>query len=145
MPGYNPEFNNWLIQNGLTESFTTNAGDSFFTNMEKRFGVIKKADNYNVQSFYLDDIIEFKTLDERKVLYEWGRNSIWRTYDRISHHSTSNVYMKIWLRNGQTLIVQIFRATNGNISRSSNDYINLINYAGLLSQIIYNCANRPMY
>lgn len=138
----NNDFNNWLAENGLQVAFTTSAGDTLYTNMQKRFGVLKKADNYNVQSFYLDDIVEFRTYDDKRLIVDWGVYRAWKTYDMSTRYSTNNVYMKIFLRNGLILPVQIFCAANGNILRSSNDYINLYNYSILLSQIVYNCANR---
>ena len=135
------EFSNWLIQNGLSEAFTTNAGDTLYTNKAKKFGVLRKNGEYGVQSFYLDDIVEFKTYDDEKLIAEWNSMTSWRVLERSTRFSTNEVYMNIKLKNQQVLKLQIFRGTNGNIKRDSNDHINLFNYACQISQIIYNCAN----
>ena len=42
----NTDFNNWLLQNGLTEVFTTYAKDTFYVNVAKKFGVLKKNGEY---------------------------------------------------------------------------------------------------
>lgn len=134
------EFSNWLSQNGLTEAFTTNAGDTLYTNRDKKFGVLRKNGEYGVQSFYLDDIIDFKTYDDENLIAEWNYMTSWRVLERCTRFSTNEVYMNIRLKNQQVLKLQIFRGTNGNIKRDSNDHVNLFNYACQISQIIYNCA-----
>ncbi len=139
------DFNIWLVENGLQEAFTTNAGDALYINLVKRFGVLKKSDNYNVQSFYLDDIAEFRTYDDKRLIADWSSLGSWKTYERSTRFSTNNVHMKIFLKNGQILNIQIFGTTQGKIVRASSDYVNLYNYAILLSQIVYNCANRIGY
>ncbi len=136
------DFANWLAQNGLVEAFTTSAGDALYTNREMGFGVLKNLGDYSVHSFYLDDIIEFKTYDDEHIVAEWNCMSTWRVYPRSTSHSTNEVYMKIRFRNMLEVRLQIFRATHGNISRSSYDHVNLINYACQISQIVYNCANK---
>ena len=39
------EFSNWLVQNGLSEAFTTNAGDTLYTNKEKKLVLYNKGDH----------------------------------------------------------------------------------------------------
>ena len=134
------EFSNWLSQNGLTEAFTTPAGDTLYINKQKKFGVLKKSGEYGVVSFYLDDIIEFRTYDDEKLIAEWNALSTWRILERYTRFSTNEVYVKIKLKNQTVLKLQIFLGTNGNIDRDSIDHKNLFNYACQISQFVYNCA-----
>lgn len=136
----NNDFFGWLAENNLTEAFTTNAGDTLYVNVEKKFGVLKKLNVFALQSFYLDDIIEFKTYDDEHVICEWNCMGTWRFLERVDRYSTGEVYMKIVLRNSMVLRVSIYKAVNGKINRQSNDHINLFNYACGISQIVYNCA-----
>ncbi|MBQ5883459.1 MAG: hypothetical protein IIW72_02925 [Clostridia bacterium] len=134
------EFSNWLVQNGLTEAFTTHAGDAFYVNKEKNFGVLRKNGVYGVKSFYLDDIIEIKICDDEKLVVTWDRMNSWRVMERSTRFSTSAVIMKITLRSREVIKLQIFKATNGKIARNSNNHVNLLNYACQIAQIVCNCA-----
>ena len=134
------DFSSWLLQHGLSEAFTTQAGDTLYTNKEKKFGVLRKKGEYGVRSFYLDDIIEYKTYDDEKLITEWNCMTSWRVMERSTRFSTNEVYMNIKLRDQQVLKLQIFRATHGNVERDSIGHVNLFNYACQISQIIYNCA-----
>lgn len=135
------DFANWLYQNGLVEAFTTSAGDTLYVNQEKKFCVIRKYGEYNVQSFYFSDMVEFKTCDDEKTIAEWNCcTSSWRISERSTRFSTNEVYMEIRLRNQLVIKLQLFRATKGNISRNSINHVNLFNYACQISQIVYNFA-----
>lgn len=134
----NNDFYYWLQQNGLTEEFTTNAGDSFYTNQAKGFGVIKKHEPHTVQSFYLRDIVELKTYDDENLICEWNNMSHWMSYPKSSKFSTNEVYIKIRFSNQTVIKLQIFRGINGNVKRDSENHINLLNYACQISQILYN-------
>ena len=134
------EFSNWLAQNGLTEAFTTHAGDTLYVNKAKKFGVLRKNGEYGIKSFYLDDIVEIKTYDERRLIVSWDRLNSWTVTERSTRHSTSSVVMNITLRSQEVLKIQIFKATYGKIARNSSNYVNLLNYACQLSQIVCNCA-----
>lgn len=135
------EFLQWLAKYGLTAAFTTSAGDTLYTNREKKFGVLAKNGEYGVQSFYLDDIIAFKTFDDENLIAEWNCWTSWRVLGRSTRFSTNEVYMDITLKNQQVLRLQIFRGVSRNVDRDSNEHINLFNYACQISQYIYNCAN----
>lgn len=134
------DFTYWLAQNGLSEAFTTMAGDTFYVNREKGFGVLRKYGEYSVHSFCLNDIIEFKTYDDENLVVEWSCITPWRVMPRSTRFSTNEVYMKIRFRNQLVVRLQIFRGVNGNISRSSYEHMNLLNYACQISEYIYNCA-----
>ncbi len=137
----NNDFLNWLAQNGLTTAFVTNAGDGFYTNKEKKFGVLRKNGEYGAHSFYFDDIIEIQTYDDEHLIVEWSKFSAWKVSQRSTRFSTNEVYMNIRLRNQTVLRMQIFKAKSSNISRNSSDHVNLFTYACQISQIVYNCAN----
>lgn len=134
------DFSAWLEKYGLTETFTTHAGDGFYTNKAKKFGVLRKKGQQGVQSFYLDDIVAFQTYDDEKLIAEWEKMTSWRIMERATRHSTNEVYMDIRLKNQQVIRVQIFKGTEGNISRDSDTHVRLFNYACQLSRIVYNCA-----
>ncbi|MBQ8038842.1 MAG: hypothetical protein IJ274_03055 [Lachnospiraceae bacterium] len=137
------DFSTWLAENGLVETFTTNAGDTLYTNMEKKFGVLKKNGESGVQSFYLDDVIEIKTFDDEHLVLEWNScMTSWRVMERSTRFSTNEVYMDIRLQNQLVLRIQIFKGTKNNIKRQSNEHVNLLNYACQLSQIVYNCVRK---
>ena len=142
----NNEFSIWLKENGLIETITTSAGDSFYTNLEKHFGVIRKNGEYGVNSFYLDDVLEIRTYDDENLIMEWTCTSSSFWHQRSTRFSTNEVYMKIKLKNQLELKFQIFRATNGNISRNSNVHVDLFNYACQVSQLIcsYIPSHRPV-
>ena len=134
------DFATWLVENGLKEAFTTSAGDTMYFNMTKRFGVLKKNGEMNVQSFYLDDIIEIQTYDDENLVFDWnGCMSTWRALPKNNRFSTNEVYMNIRLQNQLVLRVQIFRAARKNVERNSSEHVRLLNYACQLSQIVYNC------
>ena len=135
------QFSDWLAQHGLSTVFVTNAGDGFYANREKMFGVIRKNGEYGVHSFYLDDIVGFQTYDDEKLVTEWHTTTTWRVLPKSNSYSTNEVYMKLFMRNGSVLKLQIFQAKQGNVKRNSTDHVNLLNYACQLSQIIYNYAN----
>ncbi len=135
------DFASWLSQNGLVEAFTTSAGDTLYVNNEKKFGVLRKYGEYNVQSFYFSDMVEFKTYDDENLIAEWNCcTTSWRIGERSTRFSTNEVYMEIRLRNQLVIKMQLFRAAKKNISRDTKDHINLFNYACQISQIVYNCA-----
>lgn len=142
-------FSNWLSENGLREVFTTHAGDTFYVNKERKIGVLKKGNGFNpqavyqydVQSFYLDDIIEFKTYDDENLLTEWNRMMSMRAYAHSTRYSTNEIYINIRFKNRLDLKLQIFRGTRGNIKRNTRDHINMLNYAYKLSQALYNCIH----
>ena len=135
------DFSSWLVENGLTEAFTTTAGDTLYLNMSKKFGVLKRKNEMGVQSFFLKDIIEIQTYDDENLVYDWNTcMSAWRVMPRNTRFSTNEVYMNIRLQNQIVLRVQIFKAVKKNIERQSNDHVNLLNYACQLSQIVYKCV-----
>ncbi|MBE6977231.1 MAG: hypothetical protein E7438_01115 [Ruminococcaceae bacterium] len=134
------EFSAWLAKYGLTESFTTPAGDAFYVNISKKFGVLRKNGEYGIQSFYLDDILEFQTYDDENLVAEWNAYRSWRIPERNTRYSTNEVYMTLRLKDGKTIRIQLFRATGGNIQRNSPQHVNLIEYARQISQVVYNCA-----
>ncbi|MBQ4611965.1 MAG: hypothetical protein IJB26_00285 [Clostridia bacterium] len=139
----NNEFQIWLEQNGLTEAFTTSAGDALYVNRDKKFGVLRKHGEYGVHSFYLDDIIEFKTYDDENPVAEWSayHDANWRLYERSTRFSTNEVYVNLRLRNQLVLKIQLFVGTTGNIRRDSYNHVNLYNYACQISHLLYNLAN----
>ena len=132
------EFADWLNQYELKEAFTTQAGDTLFTNLEKKFGVLRKKGEYMVQSFYLDDIMSFKVYDDENLIVEWDYMSSMRALSRNTRFSTNEVYMDLVRRNQSVIRIQIFRAVNGNISRSSTEHVGLYNYACQIAQVVYN-------
>ena len=134
------EFSAWLAKYGLSESFTTPAGDAFYVNIPKKFGVLRKNGERGIQSFYLDDIVEFQTYDDENLVVEWGACYSWRMPERCTQYSTNEVYMKLRLKDGKTIRIQLFRATDYNILRTSPQHINLIEYARQISRVVYNCA-----
>lgn len=133
----NNDFMNWLAANGLTQLFTTNAGDTLYVNLEKKLGVLHKYGEYGAQSFFLNDIIEFRTYDDEHLVSEWNCMMPWRVLQRATGYSTNEVYINIRMRNQLMLKLQIFRGVNGNIRRSSNDHWYMFNYACQLSQKLY--------
>lgn len=135
------EFSDWLAKYGLTEAFTTQAGDTLYTNVQKKFGVLKKSGEYGVRSFYLDDITGFKVFDDENLVVDWNYATTWRALSRSTSFSTNEVYMNIRLKDQSVIQLQIFKAVNGNISRSSHVHADLYNYACQIAQIVYNCAN----
>lgn len=134
------DFANWLAQNGLVEAFTTTAGDALFVNLQKRFGVLKKCNDYGAQSFYLDDIFSIQTKDDEHLVAEWNRMTGWRTGERSTRYSTNEVYIIIRFANQTQVKLQVFHGTKGNISRDTYDHANLYNYACQLTQILYSFA-----
>lgn len=135
------DFQNWLMQNGLTAAFTTSASDTLYTNRLKGFGVLHKNGEKSPQSFYLEDIVELKTYDDENLVVEWNRATRnWRIYERSTRHSTNEVYTKIRLVNGMVMKLQLFHATYGNIERESYEHINLFNYAVQITQILLGLA-----
>ena len=134
------DFQEWLNQYGLVEAFTTQAGDTLYTNRQKKFGVLRKKGEYGVQSFYLDDIVGLNVYDDENLIVEWDCLSSLRALPRSTRFSTNEVYMEIRLKNQFIIRLQIFRAVNDNISRDSNDHVRLYSYACQLAQIVYNCA-----
>ena len=132
------DFSEWLNQNGLVEAFTTQAGDSLYTNLQKKFGVIRRAGEFGVQSFYLDDVVGFKVYDDENLVVEWDCMTTWRILPRSTRYSTNEVYMQIRLKNQYVFRLQIFRAVNRNVERDTNDHVSLYNYACQLAQIVYN-------
>ncbi len=136
------DFANWLVQNELTEAFTTAAGDSLFTNVKKLFGVIKKYGELGVHSFYLDDIIEVKTYDDEHLVVEWNRFSSWRMYPMSNRYSTNEIFMIIRLKDQTSLRLQFFRGTNGNIPRGTSGHADWINYAYQLTQRVVALASK---
>ena len=131
------DFNTWLAENGLALLFTTITGDSFYVNREKRFGVVRTVGTYSVQSFYLDDIIEIKTKDDEKLVYEWTTNTGWKIPQRSTSHSTNEVYMKLRMKNTGDIRLQIFKATGRNVERNTYEHANLINYACQISHAVF--------
>ncbi len=133
-------FSKWLADNGLVKAFTTNAGDSFYVNREKKFGVIKNADNYSVQSFYLDDVMALIVNDDENLLVEWNTfMPALRYLPKSYRHSTSEIKMRIQLLNGMELRLQIFRADGySKVVRESQAHVALVNYAAQITQIFYN-------
>ena len=131
------DFANWLVQNGLVEAFTTTAGDALFVNPQKRFGVLKKCNDYGALSFYWDDVMSIQTKDDEHLVAEWNRMSGWRTNARNTRFSTNEVYINIRFSNHSEVKLQIFHGTKGNVSRDTFDHVNLYNYACQLTQILY--------
>lgn len=134
------EFANWLVENGLEELITTNAGDTLYINRDKKFGVLKKHGELNVNSFYLDDIVEIKTYDDEHPVAEWSCMSPLFAHERSTRHSANEVYMKIRMKNQSVLRLQIFRATKGNIPRDSNGHVNLIGYSVQVTRMVSNAV-----
>ncbi len=135
------DFSGWLSQNGLTEAFTTGAGDTLYTNVEKLFGVLKKANQYGVASFYLDNIVGFQTFDDEHIVAAWDGVGVWRYFGRNTNYSTNEVYMMLYLKNQQPLKLQLFRGTHGNIRRDSIEHMRLFDYACQMSEYFYNLVN----
>ena len=135
-------FNNWLIENNLSEVLTTNAGDTLYLNNEKRYLVLKKFGEYNTRAFYLDDIVEFNTYDDEKHVAYWIRGGSGGSKERSTSHSTNEVFMKIKLRDQSVVRLQIFKAKNKNIERDSQTHVNLFTYACQISQRIYDLATK---
>ena len=136
------DFSQWIEANNLSEVVTTQAGDSLYVNREKKYLVIKKAGSYNTQAFYLDDIIEFNTYDDEKLICNWIRDITGSTNQRSTSFSTNEDYMKIRLKNQTILRFQIFKAVNGNIERNSQSHVNLFSYACKISQAIYDLTTK---
>lgn len=134
-------FMEWVEENGLSLVFTTAAGDSFYVNREKGFGVIKKVNDYGAHSFFLTDIAEIRTYDDEHLVAEWNSMASWRTEERSTRYSTNEMYMKISFRTRPGVRLQIFRATRGNIDRNTLDHMNLYNYACQLTQILSAAAS----
>ena len=67
----NEQFAAWLSANGLDHVFTTNAGDTFFANEEKRFGLLQRNGEVGGTSFYLDDLAELTIRDDEHTLVHW--------------------------------------------------------------------------
>ena len=132
------EFSYWLAQNGLSEVFTTSAGDSMYVNRDKRFGVIRKRGEYAAHSFYLDDVVECRTFDDENLVLEWSKTTPWRLLERSTRFSTNQVFMNIRFSNNQVLKLEIFRGVNGNVKRNTGNHIDLLNYACQISQIVYS-------
>lgn len=135
------DFAEWLAQNGLAAIFTTSAGDSFFANRDKKFGVIKRAGEYNTFSFYLDDIVGFTTFDDENLVAEWKYRSPWRILPRNTNFSTEEVFINISFRNGSSIRLCIFKAVGSNVRRNTNEHIELLNYACRISHAVYDLAN----
>ncbi|MBR5135362.1 MAG: hypothetical protein IKV35_07165, partial [Clostridia bacterium] len=95
---------------------------------------------FGVQSFYLNDIIEFKTKDDEKTIAHYSGLGAVQFFPRATSHSTNEVYTEIRFRNQSVLKLQVFRATGDNISRATQNHVNLYNYACQLSQILYQYA-----
>ena len=136
----NAAFAEWLAQHELTEAFTTAAGDALFVNVEKKFGVLKKNGNYNVQSFYLDDVTEIRTYDDEHLLLDWTTATALNVHPRSEHHSSNELYMRLRLKNHFEMKLQIFRAGVKNVPRESNEHVNLCNYAYRLTQTVRDLA-----
>lgn len=132
------EFMNWLAANGLSEVFTTHAGDVFYTNPQSKLGVILNRKTGNVQSFYLTDIIEIRTYDDENLVVEWNLATPFRVGRRSTRYSSNEVYMKIRLRSSLEIRLQVFKATGKNIKRDSPQHVNLFNYSTQISSIVYN-------
>lgn len=133
----NYDFMNWLAANGLTQLFTTNAGDTLYVNVEKNLGVLHKYGEFGAQSFFLSDVIEFRTFDDEHLVSEWNCMMAWRVLPRATSHSSNEFYINLRMRNQLMLRIQIFRGVRGNIERSSNDHWYMFNYACQLSQKLY--------
>ena len=133
------DFSSWLVQHGLKEAFTTNAGDSLYINKEQNFGVLRKKGEYGTHSFYLDDILEFKTYDDENLIVSWTPNFPMKISERSTRHSTNEVFIKIFFKDRRVLKLQIFHGIHGNIRRNTNEHINLLNYSCQISQIFINC------
>lgn len=137
----NYDFHQWLQQNGLVELFTTNAGDSFYYNKDKGYGAIKTANPFNVQTFYLNDVMGFQTKDDEILVASWVQGSMFNTSPKGTRFSTNEVYMNVSFRSQMPIKLQIFRAgRGGNISRDKAEHWNLYNYACQLSQMVMSCV-----
>ena len=131
------EFADWLVRYGLTEVFTTVSGDAFYVNKDKRYAVIKRKNQQGVYSFYLDDVLEFRTYDDEKLIAEWNRTTSWHVMERPKGFSTNEVKMRIFLKDSHMVDLQIFKGLRSNISRDSADHVRLFNYACHISQVVY--------
>lgn len=132
-------FSKWLEDNGLVKVFTTNAGDSFYANREKKFGVIRNGAGYSVLSFYFEDILGIRTFDDENLLCEWSLYMPTLRYlPKSNSHSTNEINMRIQMSNGVEYRIQIFRATYGNIRRDSATHVDLVNYAAQITQLFHN-------
>lgn len=134
-------FSAWLECNGFSTVFITYAGDEFYANKEKLFGLIRKKKENGAHAFYLDDIAGFQLYDDDKLLVKWTDAEPWTVFPRCTHLSTHEVYMKIFLKNHSPLRLRIFKADKGNIPRTSEDHVKLMNYACELAGLVYNLAN----
>ena len=133
-------FNAWLEQNGLTLAFSTSAGDCVYVNRQKMFGVLKKYDENGAISFYLDYIVGFETYDDEILVARWNRSGLWGVEPKGARYSTSQVYVKMHMRDGRTLRVTLFKALEKNIDRQSDTHQRLYTYACQMSQCVYNLA-----
>ncbi|MBR2724794.1 MAG: hypothetical protein IKB72_05095 [Ruminococcus sp.] len=131
-------FSKWLDDNGLVKAFTTNAGDSFYVNREKKFGVVRNGAGYSVQSFYFEDVLGIRTYDDENLLCEWSLYMpTLRNMPKSNRYSTNEIKMRIQLDNGMELKIQIFRATHGNVVRESSTHVDLVNYAACITRLLY--------
>ncbi len=134
------DFQKWLNENNLEHLFTTPAGDSFWANREKKFGVLQRNGEIGASSFYLDDIMEITTYDDENTLVHWSSISPWRVMPRQTIHSSYQFYTMIKLKNQLELRIQIYRSTDRNVVRNSDEFHNIANYALQISQCLYGCA-----
>ena len=134
-------FPEWLSQNGLSEVLTTGAGDTLYTNIPKLFGVLKKAGEHGVYSFYLDDIVGSRTYDDGFLVAEWYGDGVWHYFEKQTKHSTSEMYIQLLLKNNQILKLQLFKAAYRNLPRDSYDHLKLFDYACQMSGYIYDFVN----
>lgn len=125
----------WLAEHGLAQVFITHAGDGFYANNEKKIGVLQRSGETGATSFYLNDVLEMELRDDENTLARWNTYAGWHTFPRSTRHSTNEVYLRFRLMNGVEYKMQIFRATHGNITRTSPEHINLCNYACQIAQI----------
>lgn len=138
----NPDFSAWLDQNGFSTVFITYAGDEFYANKDKSFGVIRRNNEKGAHSFYLDDIAGFQVYDDDNLVAKWTDMEPWTIMHRCTRASTREVYMKIYLKNHSPLRLKIFKADKGYIKRDSEDHVKLLNYSCQLAQLVYNLANK---
>lgn len=135
-----PAFTSWLAENGLSEVFTTPAGDSFYANTLKKFGVLRKLSENGVRSFYLDDIIDIQTFDDENQIAHWNYYNNMMVLPLSTRFSTNEVFIKITLRNQMVLKLQVFHGTRGNISRNTQEHIQMMNYACSLTRALSDLA-----
>ncbi len=137
------DFYNWLAKNGLTELFTTRARDSLYVNTAKGFFVVRKDGEFGVSTYYLGDIMGVRVTDDEHTLVEWDRFASWKVHPRSERYSCSGIKMTLYLNNGTSIALWLFnsRIEGKKIPRTSNEHVDMCNYACNLAQSLVSCCS----